>query len=534
MYRAAPMVSLFCTLHILCALQAEEFTFSKEVLVGPGLRPGVAVDAQGNVHVAYTTGSKICYNKYANGSLSRRETVANLKAWWPQVKVSSDGDVHVLWEDSPKLNDLTYARRINGQWTLLELWNESRIMLPRLAIDSKNKAHAAMWLASNEETKDGERVEYYRIAKSGNVLKVELTNRAKGNAANRTGDIIVDAQNKMHLFMGRRGAMLHWTLNSNDVWSREPDLKIPHCSESTSAAILRDGTIVAVTSPGEPVGVLWFTSTVGKNGILARSDMNFAQMAADTQRNIAYVVATVDGRAKLRAFDIYTKAFTIAGPVDIAQGNGVQKQKQGGREGPSIVAAPQGGVWVAYQDDRSGSNQVYIRYARLADGGDGGPNQRPQVKIGTSMTSAAVGEEIRFDGSGSVDSDGSILRHEWDFGDGNTKLGVQASHAWSALGTYNVKLTVTDNDGATSWGWVQINISRADKAPPQVGLTAVIISGTVDDPTLATVLVEGKLVRVVSNSFRSEVLININPTTVEVTATDAMGHATTRVLHVIP
>lgn len=63
--------------------------------------------------------------------------------------------------------------------------------------------------------------------------------------------------------------------------------------------------------------------------------------------------------------------------------------------------------------------------------------------------SALVGEPVTFDGSGSVDADGTIVSYGWDFGDGGTGTGVAPSHAYAAAGIYSVTLTVTDNEGAT-------------------------------------------------------------------------------------
>jgi PKD repeat protein len=55
--------------------------------------------------------------------------------------------------------------------------------------------------------------------------------------------------------------------------------------------------------------------------------------------------------------------------------------------------------------------------------------------------------------STSADADGSILTTHWEFGEptspSNTADGVDATHTYAAAGSYNVTLTVTDNDGLT-------------------------------------------------------------------------------------
>lgn len=48
----------------------------------------------------------------------------------------------------------------------------------------------------------------------------------------------------------------------------------------------------------------------------------------------------------------------------------------------------------------------------------------------------------------STDFDGTIVSSRWDFGDGTSSTATSPSHTYTALGTYSVKLTVTDDDGA--------------------------------------------------------------------------------------
>lgn len=56
---------------------------------------------------------------------------------------------------------------------------------------------------------------------------------------------------------------------------------------------------------------------------------------------------------------------------------------------------------------------------------------------------------VEFDASASSDTDGTITGYQWIFGDGGTGSGVKVSHVYSAEGTYNVTLSVTDNDSLT-------------------------------------------------------------------------------------
>ena len=58
-------------------------------------------------------------------------------------------------------------------------------------------------------------------------------------------------------------------------------------------------------------------------------------------------------------------------------------------------------------------------------------------------------ENISFDGTGSYDPDGIIVKYEWKFGDRNAGNGVNPRHKYNQAGEYIVILTVTDDDGLT-------------------------------------------------------------------------------------
>ncbi|MBC7129041.1 MAG: PKD domain-containing protein [Thermoplasmatales archaeon] len=55
-------------------------------------------------------------------------------------------------------------------------------------------------------------------------------------------------------------------------------------------------------------------------------------------------------------------------------------------------------------------------------------------------------KNITFDASNSYDLDGYIANYTWDFGDGSAGYGIVVEHSYNSSGTYNVTLTVFDDD----------------------------------------------------------------------------------------
>ncbi|QRY39477.1 PKD domain-containing protein [Microbacterium hominis] len=88
-------------------------------------------------------------------------------------------------------------------------------------------------------------------------------------------------------------------------------------------------------------------------------------------------------------------------------------------------------------------------------------NQAPTA----AFTSTPSGLSVAVDGSGSSDPDGTVTAFAWDFGDGATGTGATASHAYAAAGTYTVKLTVTDDKGATGTTTNPVTVTAPAAAP---------------------------------------------------------------------
>jgi|GEM_PF-1879136 len=73
-------------------------------------------------------------------------------------------------------------------------------------------------------------------------------------------------------------------------------------------------------------------------------------------------------------------------------------------------------------------------------------------------TKVKVGESISFNGSGSLDPDGTIISYGWNFGDGNTASGATVCHTYTRSGTYTATLTVTDDSGLKDTDTILITV----------------------------------------------------------------------------
>lgn len=96
------------------------------------------------------------------------------------------------------------------------------------------------------------------------------------------------------------------------------------------------------------------------------------------------------------------------------------------------------------------------------DGGDEDPpldeNQAPVADF--SFTTDELTASFDAGDSYDPDTDGNIESYAWEFGDGSTGSGETTSHTYNADGTYDVTLTVTDNEGATGTKTQSVTVSE--------------------------------------------------------------------------
>lgn len=118
------------------------------------------------------------------------------------------------------------------------------------------------------------------------------------------------------------------------------------------------------------------------------------------------------------------------------------------------------------------------------------PDLIPPIADANGPYSGTVGVPVSFDGTGSIDPDGTIVAYDWDFGDGNVGTGPTPTHTYAVDGVYTVSLTVTDDDSLIDSGNTTATITvvcappTADPNGPYIGMVGSPVqfngSGSVD------------------------------------------------------
>jgi len=85
-------------------------------------------------------------------------------------------------------------------------------------------------------------------------------------------------------------------------------------------------------------------------------------------------------------------------------------------------------------------------------------NDAPVADAGEDME-VSIGVAVQMDGSGSRDPDGRIVKYRWDFGDGETGVGINPKHTYNEVGGYTVRLIVEDTQGAEDVDTINITIT---------------------------------------------------------------------------
>ncbi len=126
--------------------------------------------------------------------------------------------------------------------------------------------------------------------------------------------------------------------------------------------------------------------------------------------------------------------------------------------------------------DSGGPRTVRLR---VTDGDGGQREVSATIQVGSALPTASLrvspaapvaGQPVTFDGSGSSDTDGTIANYEWDLdGDGIFEVSGPApttSRTYTAAGTFNARLRVTDSDGTKGTVTRSLTVTAAPVATP--------------------------------------------------------------------
>jgi PKD repeat protein len=116
-------------------------------------------------------------------------------------------------------------------------------------------------------------------------------------------------------------------------------------------------------------------------------------------------------------------------------------------------------AYLTVVDDVGGSGWTE-RFFHAADG----PTE-PNIAPTARFTVRCADLDCSFDATGSSDPDGTIMAHDWQFGDGDTGRGPGLQRRYAQPGTYVVTLTVTDNYGATDSATATVALPAVNGAP---------------------------------------------------------------------
>lgn len=168
---------------------------------------------------------------------------------------------------------------------------------------------------------------------------------------------------------------------------------------------------------------------------------------------------------------------------------GDQHEGQGGWHD---YTATQGDAW--HQYDKPGNRAVLLRVTDTDGRKDVGQvfiemregnNANPVAMANADPTEGNAPLTVSFNADGSYDPDGTIVKYEWDFGEGAgfqdfTENEGAAEHAYTIGGLYTAILRITDDDGAMSTANAEIDVNsppvavtNADPADGNAPLTVL-------------------------------------------------------------
>ncbi len=228
-------------------------------------------------------------------------------------------------------------------------------------------------------------------------------------------------------------------------------------SQGGSTCTIKNTDVKSVNLNGSTGGPLTNGVTVTGIGTSTGNSVNYTLVVPAGSSGLNFVMSGGTGDA-----DMYVK-FGSA-PTDTSYD--CRPYASGNSESCPIATAQAGTYYVRLK--------AYSTFAGVSLTGSYSAASNVPPSAGFSFTTSAL--TANFSDSFS-DSDGTIASRSWNFGDSSSSTSTNPSHTYAAAGTYNVTLTVTDNNGATSSTTKAVSVTSGGGGGGNVLQNGVAVTG---------------------------------------------------------
>lgn len=414
--------------------------------------PEVKISPSGAIYVVYeaknsiTGRSDIFLNKYENGSTSFVKNLSEsaIRSYWPDIDISDDGSIHVVWINQAGSTISVKYRHFNGNsWSNIMSFGQLNDILfiedLRMTVDEAGNVFAVM---SKFEKPSALKI----MTRYGDEMKIEEFPFTNGRT--KHADIAADKDYIHVVWQHYFGGVNHIHYSKRDnkpgsTWQPYIDLKHNGAQRPRMSEGVDDIPHVTVAFKQE-----------------------------GSKRRIYYEKwngSKFDGLKEVSPLDrMESNNFVDMAAVDLD--NVIVTMQQGGAFNGRNISYnwKQNGVWtgnlpfpatMVYTPTRKSIDLKFDRlfailaftstdsevYLLIAEEKGSGANP-PTAAYTMTPSSGSAPLTVQFDASSSKDPGGSLKSYRWVIADNIYAVGKTVSHTFTEEGSYDVKLIVFDNE----------------------------------------------------------------------------------------
>lgn len=199
-------------------------TWTIEVVDANGFTPSLALDSQGNPHIAYySAGPGTLKYAHKSGGVWTLETVdaRYIVGFTPSIAIDAAGNPHISYVGGYLTGSLEYAVKSAGSWSIETVDNTVCTQLSSLVLDANDNARIAYLDCTNADLRYASR--------AGGAWTIETADAVNGTWAS----LALDEQGNPHIGY----ALARYAVKSGGTWTREIVDGMPSVGEYTSLAL---------------------------------------------------------------------------------------------------------------------------------------------------------------------------------------------------------------------------------------------------------------------------------------------------------